>query len=69
MFKIILPYFKHQFNFCKFSVGLKSLDFQISYLFVFISIHPSPHKCFQSYPPMPKQMLIFSMNGVMCYFP
>ncbi len=35
---------------------------------------PSPsiqglHKCFWSSPPMPKKLLIFNMNGVVCYFP
>jgi hypothetical protein len=68
-FKIIIPFFGYQFNSFKFLVGLTHFDFcRFFYLCPFPFIRHL-HKRFWSYPLVPKNLLIISINSMLCYFP
>jgi hypothetical protein len=62
------PYSRCQSNSCKFLVGVTSLDFCRFFYLCPSSPIWGLHKHFQSYVFAPKKLLIFSVNGVTCYF-
>jgi len=67
MFKTIFPYFGFQFTSIKFSVGLTSHDFYRFLIYVHLhpfEVHTNTFGHIQS-----KKILIFSVDGVMCYYP